>query len=64
MTAAGSAELQTALLELLATMIDPRLGSGRYYLSEELINRFLPAERPTPRQVSAAVWSLVAQGLA
>jgi hypothetical protein len=63
--AVAMAVLQTTLLRLLAHPgTDARLGRGVSYLSEQLKSQFPVGTQPTPRQIMAAVWSLVGQGLA
>ena len=57
--------LQTTLLELLGQRnLDHRVGRGRHFLAEALRDRCPPQDQPTSRQIMAAIWSLVAQGLA
>lgn len=62
-----SAELQTALLQILGSsdpQIDRRLGRGRYYLVEQLAQRFEPDSKLSSRKFMEVVWSLIGQGLA
>jgi hypothetical protein len=64
MTSTTSADIQTALLKVLADPnTDKRLGRGRHYLVQEVYKR-LEAEQVYSGEVMAAMWTLIAQGLA
>jgi hypothetical protein len=61
----NSATLQTTILKLLSSSrTDARLGRGRYYLAEAVRDYVSPNQPPDARQIMAAVWSLIGQGLA
>ncbi len=63
--APNSAALQSTLLKLLADPnTDNRLGRGFYYLTDAVKAKFPDGQQPTSPEIMAAVWSLVAQGLA
>jgi hypothetical protein len=60
-----NATLQTVILTLLSSSrTDARLGRGRYYLAEAVRDYLPPNQQPDTRQIMAAVWSLIGQGLA
>jgi hypothetical protein len=63
-TAASTADLQTALLKVLANpSTDKRLGRGQYYLGQEVFKE-LAATEINYTKLMEAIWALVAQGLA
>ena len=63
-TAARSADLQSAVLRVLANpRADKRLGRGRHYLVQAVMNE-VPVGQIHGSEVMAAVWALVGQGLA
>jgi hypothetical protein len=57
-------EVQSLLLKVLARGGDTRLGRGQHYFSQAVRNTAPSSDRPTPRQIMEAVWSLIGQGLA
>ena len=59
-----SQEVQSLLLKALASVGDRRLGGGRHYLAEAVRGMAPGTDVPTQRQIFAAYWSLVSQGLA
>lgn len=62
--AASSTDLQTAVLKVLANPnSDKRLGRGRHYLIQEVLKEFDPGA-VYGRNVMAAIWALIGQGLA
>lgn len=65
MTSPNSTALQSTLLKSLADQnVDHRLGKGIFYLADAVKAKFAENQKPTPTQFMAAVWSLIAQGLA
>lgn len=64
MAATSSADLQTAVLRVLAKPgADKRLGRGRYYLVQAVMEE-VPVGQIHGGEVMAAIWALIGQGLA
>src|SRR5436190_10829707 len=59
-----SSQVQRLLLRVLAKPGDSRLGKGRHYLAERVQTAAGEGQQPSVQQIMAAVWSLLAQGLA
>lgn len=64
MAATSSADLQSAVLKVLAKPgADKRLGRGRHYLVRAVMDE-VPAGQIHGNEVMAAIWALIGQGLA
>jgi hypothetical protein len=59
-----SSEVQRLLLRVLAKPGDSRLGKGRHYLAERVQTAATEGQQASVQEIMAAVWSLLAQGLA
>ncbi len=56
--------LQSTILRLLAQRnVDKRLGRGRHYFTEAVMNQFQTENRPAPWLITQVLWSLVGKGL-
>lgn len=56
--------LQSTILRLLSQpSVDKRLGRGRHYFTEAVMNQYQPENRPTSAQITQTLWSLVGRGL-
>jgi hypothetical protein len=56
--------LQSTILRLLSNPnVDKRLGSGRYYFTEAVINEYPRGTRPSEHLVMQTLWSLIGKGL-
>jgi hypothetical protein len=56
--------LQSTIMRLLAQPnVDKRLGRGRHYFTEAVMNQFPAQERPAPELIAQVLWSLVGKGL-
>ncbi len=56
--------LQSTILRLLSQPgVDKRLGRGRHYFTEAVMNQYQPENRPSTAQITQTLWSLVGRGL-
>ncbi len=64
MTSNSLLTLQSTIMRLLSQPnVDRRLGRGRHYFTEAVMNQFPAQERPTPELITQVLWSLIGKGL-
>jgi len=64
MTSDTTMTLQSTILRLLSQPnVDKRLGRGKHYFTQAVMNQYQPENRPSPELVTQTLWSLVGRGL-